>query len=54
MMKKFWMSMLCVLAVTLSVGVVGCSNDNSKDDNKKPSSSQNYDENDDDLYTDNY
>lgn len=41
-MKKFWMSMLCILALTFSVGFVGCSKDNSKDKVN------------DDLYTDNY
>ena len=49
-MKKFWMSMLCILALTLSVGFVGCSNENSKD-NHKGSHSQTYE---DDEYTDNY
>ena len=52
-MKKFWMSMLCILALTLSVGFVGCSKDNSKDKGNGNSQSQNYDD-EDDLYTDNY
>ncbi len=49
-MKKFWMNMLCVLALTLSVGVIGCSNDNSKNS----SNPQDYDVTQDDIYTDNY
>ena len=53
-MKKFWMSMFCVLALTLSVGFVACSNENSKDDNKNSSNSQDYDVTEDDIYTDNY
>ena len=46
--------MLCVLALTLSVGFVACSKDNSKDDNKNSSNSQDYDVTEDDIYTSNY
>ena len=46
--------MLCVLVCALSIGFVACNNENGKDSNKKPSTSQNYDVDEDDLYTDNY
>lgn len=47
--------MLCVLVCALSIGFAACNTENnSKDSNKKPSTSQNYDDEEDDLYTDNY